>query len=491
VWEFLVAVNPFSTKEAQAASLDHIITIATTNIYIGQTYEIVKETHQLPVAKKYIYLGPNRICSVENGEAYYYHTDHLNSSNIITDDTGTQQKRLEYMPYGGTSVESGTYSTNYRFTGKELDDETGLYFYGARYYNPIIGRFITPDSIVQAPQNPQTLNRYSYCVNNPVNYTDPSGHFLFLPARIGALIGGLIGGINAAINGGNFFEGFFGGALVGLGAGFGAFSFASVAWGMGTGAGISAYYGGDPLLGAISGGVGAILGGAIPIHSPNLLAHLAGNALKGAIIGATTSAIMGGDIGLGALAGAGVGAVMGFITSEQFQNAIQGNGFRSSRVDIAEQYEQEINKIHSLNPSASEDIELKIGLRQVAGIAQHEFIQLPDGTIIEMGPNNAGQIQIFKYNVNNEASIQGALSLGNTPIDTLGALRSSTVTWVQTSMSASVLTNSLNSYVGHWGGSIYYPTSYNSNYFVNTVVYGQSGNITGNFGWAPTFAHKY
>jgi RHS repeat-associated protein len=64
--------------------------------------------------------------------------------------------------------------TDKLFTGQRLDD-TGLYYYGARYYDPTIGRFISPDSIVQSPNNPQSLNRYSYCLNNPLRYTDPTG----------------------------------------------------------------------------------------------------------------------------------------------------------------------------------------------------------------------------------------------------------------------------------------------------------------------------
>ena len=61
------------------------------------------------------------------------------------------------------------------FTGQRLD-ATGLYYYNARYYDATIGRFISPDTVIQNPANPQTLNRYSYCVNNPLNRTDPTGH---------------------------------------------------------------------------------------------------------------------------------------------------------------------------------------------------------------------------------------------------------------------------------------------------------------------------
>lgn len=63
------------------------------------------------------------------------------------------------------------------FTDQELDPETGLYNYVARLYDPVIGRFISPDPIVPDPFDPQTLNRYSYCRNNPLIYVDPTGNF--------------------------------------------------------------------------------------------------------------------------------------------------------------------------------------------------------------------------------------------------------------------------------------------------------------------------
>ena len=62
------------------------------------------------------------------------------------------------------------------YTDQELDSENGLYNYNARLYDPFIGRFISPDIIVPQPYNPQSLNRYSYCLNNPLIYNDPSGH---------------------------------------------------------------------------------------------------------------------------------------------------------------------------------------------------------------------------------------------------------------------------------------------------------------------------
>ncbi|MDD4860352.1 MAG: RHS repeat-associated core domain-containing protein, partial [Dehalococcoidales bacterium] len=79
-----------------------------------------------------------------------------------------------YAPYGDSRNSQGNLATDKLFTGQRLDG-TGLYYYGARYYDPEIGRFISADTLVQMPFNPQSLNRYSYCLNNPLKYVDPSG----------------------------------------------------------------------------------------------------------------------------------------------------------------------------------------------------------------------------------------------------------------------------------------------------------------------------
>jgi RHS repeat-associated protein len=77
-----------------------------------------------------------------------------------------------YTPFGGLRVEEG--SEPYLYTGKE-QDATDLYYFGARYYDPDIGRFITRDPLTGTPATPQTLNRYAYCANNPLKYTDATG----------------------------------------------------------------------------------------------------------------------------------------------------------------------------------------------------------------------------------------------------------------------------------------------------------------------------
>jgi RHS repeat-associated protein len=110
------------------------------------------------------------------GEVNYYSEDHLGSTTIVTDATGAKVEEIYYYPYGGTRSDTGSVSLNHKYTGQELDSETNLYYYGARYYDAVLARFISADSIVFGLFDPQSLNRYSYVRNNPARYIDPSGN---------------------------------------------------------------------------------------------------------------------------------------------------------------------------------------------------------------------------------------------------------------------------------------------------------------------------
>ncbi|MEI2689422.1 MAG: RHS repeat-associated core domain-containing protein [Anaerolineae bacterium] len=101
---------------------------------------------------------------------------HLDGANVTANSSGVQISKLLYKPWGETRFTTGTTPTTWRFTGQREDATIGLYFYNARYLDPQLGRFTQPDTIVPAPGNPQALNRYSYVLNNPVRYTDPTGH---------------------------------------------------------------------------------------------------------------------------------------------------------------------------------------------------------------------------------------------------------------------------------------------------------------------------
>jgi len=88
------------------------------------------------------------------------------------------------------------------YTGHEHLEQIGLINMNGRMYDPLIGRFLSPDNYIQSPGNPQSYNRYSYCLNNPLKYIDPSGEIVWAPIIIGAIIGTYSGGVLA--NEGNF-----------------------------------------------------------------------------------------------------------------------------------------------------------------------------------------------------------------------------------------------------------------------------------------------
>jgi RHS repeat-associated protein len=158
----------------------------------------------------------------------YITQDHLGSTRIVTDRIGTLVARHDYLPFGeeissstgGRSSVAGYGSADglrLRFTGRERDSETGLDYYLARHYSGAQGRFLSPDEFNGGPldvfaggetdapgpipyadiNNPQSLNKYLYALNNPLRYTDPDGH---CPSCVGAGLGALAGATASVIS---------------------------------------------------------------------------------------------------------------------------------------------------------------------------------------------------------------------------------------------------------------------------------------------------
>lgn len=109
----------------------------------------------------------------------YLTNDHLGSPRITTDGVGQVISRRDFPPYGEEIARAnyGCDSVRKKFTGKERDSETTLDYFGARYYSAQIARWTTPDPFMPSAKdiNPQTWNRYSYVLNNPLRYVDPNG----------------------------------------------------------------------------------------------------------------------------------------------------------------------------------------------------------------------------------------------------------------------------------------------------------------------------
>jgi RHS repeat-associated protein len=143
--------------------------------------------------------------------AFFYHPDHLGSVSFITNNTGQVVSRVYYKPYGevirkdanGSAVSNGPDIFRHKYTGQEEDAESGLLFYKSRYYDPVIGRFLSLDSEVQDPFSSKSMNRYMYTEGNPVRYRDPGGHFIvpaiFIAMGVGMLVGMAIGATVGAL----------------------------------------------------------------------------------------------------------------------------------------------------------------------------------------------------------------------------------------------------------------------------------------------------
>ncbi len=148
--------------------------VSGTTVYIGDYYEVFYPPSP-PQVTKYYFLGAQRIAMRRGGVVYYLHTDHLGSTSLATDAGGARVAEQRYYPYGDTRYAISAPPTDRLYTGQRWEEGLGLYDYRARYYHPVLGRFIRADTIVPDPASPQLLNRYAYAGNNPLLYNDPDG----------------------------------------------------------------------------------------------------------------------------------------------------------------------------------------------------------------------------------------------------------------------------------------------------------------------------
>jgi RHS repeat-associated protein len=135
-----------------------------------------------------IYLNGKLVAEIgSSGQVRFYHTDPAGTPIAMTDGSGSTVWRADYRPFGEEQIITETVSNDYQFTGKEKDEETGLHYFGARYMDSKIGRFLSPDPVGAVDprtgdingkvlRNPQRINIYAYGLNNPYRYIDPDGN---------------------------------------------------------------------------------------------------------------------------------------------------------------------------------------------------------------------------------------------------------------------------------------------------------------------------
>jgi RHS repeat-associated protein len=144
-----------------------------TVTYLYDGYNPVQEKHGATVIPVLTGLDIDQYYArtEPNGTRSYFLTDHLDSTRALTDGNGNIIQRYDYTPYGQTYANAAGSTNPYQYTGRELD-QSGLYYYRARYYSPQMGRFISEDPI---EFDSGDINFYSYVFNNPIMLIDPDG----------------------------------------------------------------------------------------------------------------------------------------------------------------------------------------------------------------------------------------------------------------------------------------------------------------------------
>ncbi len=145
---------------------------------VGNTITLFPNAYnevQGATVRKYYFAGSSRVAVRENNELTFLLADHLGSTVGTVNSSGNLGSQTRYTAFGETRG-AATTSTDYLYTGQRQEGEIGLYFYNARWYDPALSRFIQADTIVPQPGDLKSYDRYAYVYNNPICFTDPTGH---------------------------------------------------------------------------------------------------------------------------------------------------------------------------------------------------------------------------------------------------------------------------------------------------------------------------
>ena len=258
---------------------------AVRETVFGGAYEKVVESG---VTREFYYLDGNVIVVRQDGvfTPYLAMTDNLGSYLAVVDSLGNKVFDAHYDAWGRQhDVTVNSIGLHRGYCGHEMLNEFKLINMNARLYSPYVGRFLAPDNYVQAPENTQSFNRYSYCLNNPLKYVDPDGNFWHIV--IGAAVGGVLNLWGNWDNCDGFWQGF-----------------VAFCVGAGTGAAVAA------TGGAASAGLGSVVGvsalGGAGTAATNDIIRQTGRNFEG--FGGVNWALVGENAIIGATSGAASGA---------------------------------------------------------------------------------------------------------------------------------------------------------------------------------------
>jgi RHS repeat-associated protein len=287
-------------------------------IYVGDIMEVAAAG-----VTKHIFAGSQRLATIKpTGEKLFYMTDHLRSSTLITNAAGVVVQRMDYEPYGAmiqNARSSNPAGLRHTYTGQEADGETGLMYYRARYYDPVVAMFISPDILTHQPTvperftlpdqliasgtEPQRFNRFAYCLNNPITYIDETGEIvplIVVMIVVGVAVGASVAAaVNyQAYNSGQISQGQYAGLII-MGGVVGGVGGAAGCWAGGAVAAGAVF--GLEAGSAAAATAGAMAGGAV------------GGFTSGFLGGATETWIKGGSFTEGLRQGAISGLIQGTI----------------------------------------------------------------------------------------------------------------------------------------------------------------------------------
>ena len=278
--------------------------------------------------------GMVAICKKEdnNKQFYYVHKDHLGSPHVITDENKEVQARYYYDVWGHryfVNKENGNELSGQNdlswmqrgVTGHEHIKELDLINMNGRMFDPLLGRFLSPDPYVQSPDRTKNFNRYAYAMNNPLVFEDPNGESITL--AIAAIAGAYFGGVTT--NNGNFnpLDWDYGSADTYLGMTVGAISgYAGASVGMSVGASAASAGATSFEAGFAAGAMGGMVSGGINGAGMTAIAggdfdDIMGSMIKGSVMGAWSGALSGG-------VSAGIGKFTG----------VEGSGFKNAMYEL-------------------------------------------------------------------------------------------------------------------------------------------------------------
>jgi RHS repeat-associated protein len=169
------------TSDDNGHRLRQVAADGTTTLYINSAYRVVK-TISTTTIEKVLYDHSGAVASIISGQGsrllLYFRRDRKGSVTHCFDEGGAVSSRLAYDAFGQVTIISGSPPDIPRYESRTWDEKTGLYDFGSRYYDPLLGAFLTPDTRLGGSDEAEIngWNRFAFELNNPLNYLDMDGH---------------------------------------------------------------------------------------------------------------------------------------------------------------------------------------------------------------------------------------------------------------------------------------------------------------------------